>query len=150
MAKTTQPIRDKNQARALINHYLQRGQIRNYALIIIGIYTALRISDMLCLNWKQVYDFKRKRLRKTITLQEKKTGKIKTVALNKNCKKALKRLLHTAPPSCPAQAVFQNKHTGKAISRIQAYRIIRDASEAVNLEEHVSCHSLRKTFANVS
>ena len=32
------------------------------------------------------------------------------------------------------------------MSRYQAYRIIRKAAESVGLPEHVSCHSLRKTF----
>jgi integrase len=35
---------------------------------------------------------------------------------------------------------------GKAISRIQAYRIIRNAAEALKFEMRVSCHSLRKIF----
>ena len=33
-----------------------------------------------------------------------------------------------------------------AISRFQAYRIIRRAAEECGLEGHISCHSLRKTF----
>jgi hypothetical protein len=41
----TEPIRDKHQIRELANFYLQRGQIRNYCLIILGVHTALRISD---------------------------------------------------------------------------------------------------------
>jgi site-specific recombinase XerD len=39
-----------------------------------------------------------------------------------------------------------NERTGNAISRVQAYRIIRGAGCAVGLVERVSCHSLRKTF----
>jgi len=39
-----------------------------------------------------------------------------------------------------------NEQTGKAISRIQAYRIIRAAAEALRLPNRVSCHSLRKTL----
>ena len=34
----------------------------------------------------------------------------------------------------------------KPISRIQAFRIIKDAVDALGFEEHISCHSLRKTF----
>ena len=52
---TTEPIRDKTQARALIHYYLHRGKIRNYTLITMGIYTALRISDLLSLSWGSVY-----------------------------------------------------------------------------------------------
>ena len=146
MSTATQPIRSKKEIRALINYYLRRGQIRNHALIVTGIYTALRVSDLLRLTWADVYDFKNKRFRKTITITEKKTGKAKIIALNKNCTAALKRLIHTANPTCRNQSIFENKRTGKSISRVQAYRIIRDASKAVNMENHASCHSLRKTF----
>ncbi|GHS91371.1 hypothetical protein AGMMS49957_18160 [Synergistales bacterium] len=50
---TTQPIRDINQARELANYYLQRGAIRNHVLIVMGIHTALRISDVLSLKWEE-------------------------------------------------------------------------------------------------
>ncbi|GHV44323.1 hypothetical protein FACS1894204_01270 [Synergistales bacterium] len=33
-----------------------------------------------------------------------------------------------------------------AISRVQAYRIVRAAAEALGFRFRVSCHSLRKTF----
>lgn len=32
------------------------------------------------------------------------------------------------------------------IDRVPAYRIIKEAATAAGLDEHVSCHSLRKTF----
>ncbi|MCL2086239.1 MAG: tyrosine-type recombinase/integrase [Oscillospiraceae bacterium] len=41
---------------------------------------------------------------------------------------------------------MENKRTGKATSRVQAYRIIRAAAEALAFESRVSSHSLRKTF----
>lgn len=38
------------------------------------------------------------------------------------------------------------KSNSEPISRQQAYRIIKKAAENVGLTEHISCHSLRKTF----
>jgi len=143
---TTQPIRDKKQVQALINYYLQRGQIRNYLLITMGIYTALRISDLLKLTVGDIYDFKQNRLHKTITIVESKTGKSKIIALNKNCLSALKHYLHNSPPHHPRQVLFANQKSGKPISRVQAYRIIRAAAEELDFSQAVSCHSLRKTF----
>ena len=141
--KTTQPIRNKNQVRALVEYYLRRGQIRNYVLIVMGLYTALRISDLLRLRWDDVYDFAKGCVRASITISEKKTGKSKTIALNIDIIKALTILSSTAKPGA---FIIENKNTHKAISRIQAYRLIRAAAEALSFRDAVSCHSLRKTF----
>ena len=54
----SEPIRYKHKLRQLAGYFLQRGQLRNYALIILGVYTALRISDLLHLTWNDVYDEK--------------------------------------------------------------------------------------------
>jgi integrase len=141
--KTTEPIRNKHQIRELMAYYLNLGQIRNYVLIMLSLRTALRISDILRLRWDDVYDFKSRRIRKNITITEKKTGKAKTIALHTDIINALKRYLYAAKPGV---FLIENPRTGKAISRIQAYRLIRSAAEALAFESRVSCHSLRKTF----
>jgi len=141
---TTQPIRKKSQVRELANYYLQKGQIRNYVLIILGVHTALRISDLLRLRWEDVYDFENLRVCTTITITEKKTKKTKIVALNKATISALSSL--AAKKATKGRFLIENTKTKKAISRIQAYRLIRTASEALGFHNHVSCHSLRKTF----
>jgi len=87
---TTQPIRSKHQIRQLTEYYLRKGQLRNYVLIILGLHTALRISDLLRLKWENIYDFNRNCVRETIEITEKKTKKAKTVALNKAVIGALK------------------------------------------------------------
>ena len=142
---TTEPIRDKKQAAALARYYQDRGQFRNYALIIIGMYTALRISDILRLTWDDVYDFERKRVRSAIDITEKKTKKAKSLALNREVIAALCLMLQWVPAK-PGGALFMSRKTGRAIGRVQAYRIIRCAAEALELPDRVSCHSLRKTF----
>lgn len=47
---TTEPIRNKKQFKQLADHFMQKRQIRNYTMIIMGTYTALRISDLLRLK----------------------------------------------------------------------------------------------------
>jgi len=141
---TTQPIRNKKQVRELANYYLQLGQIRNYVLVVLGVHTALRISDLLRLRWDDVYDFNNRRMRKSVTIIEKKTSKEKTFALNKD---AIRALSLFAMQSAKQEAfLIENPQTKKSISRIQAYRIIRAAAESLKLQTRVSCHSLRKTF----
>ena len=141
--KTTQPIRDKRHIRKLAEYFLNRNETRNYVLFVFGIHTALRISDILRICWDDVYDFENKRVRESLEVVEKKTKKNKTIALNSQVKSALTMYVFAAKPGA---FVFENKRTEKAISRVQAYRILRAAAEALKMLVRVSCHSLRKTF----
>ena len=141
---TTQPIRNKHQVCELAGYYFRKGQLRNYALIVLGVHTALRISDLLRLRWEDVYDFDNRCVRVNINITEHKTSKSKTIALNKSAVKALSML--ASQFAAFGRFVIENPKTGKAISRIQAYRIIRAAGEALKFQIRVSCHSLRKTF----
>lgn len=139
----TEPIRDKNQLRELSEYFLKRGQFRNYALVVAGTYTALRISDLLRLKWSDVYNEKRDEFRPHVTVTEKKTGKEKTIALNKHVINALRLYL----PHRRGEFIFaNNRKDGRAISRIQAWRIIHAAVEAIGALGKISCHSLRKTW----
>jgi integrase len=140
----SEPIRDKNKLRELAGYYLELGQFRNYALIILGVHTALRISDLLLLSWESVYDERSGEFRAHVTITEKKTGKRKTIALNRQAITAL-RLLY--PHRRGAFIFVSNRKNLEPISRVQAWRIIRAAAEAVGLAgQGISCHSLRKTF----
>jgi len=139
----TEPIRDKNQVRDLAGYWLKRSNIRNYALIVLGVCTALRIVDLLSITWKDVYDESNGAFRTHIALTEKKTGKRKVIALNKQAISAL-GLLH---PHRRSTFLFaSNRKEDKAISRVQAWRIVKAAVVAVNIAGAISCHSLRKTF----
>ena len=51
---TTQPIRDKDELKNFIAYYeVAHPNIRNYTMIILGLYTALRISDVLNLKMER-------------------------------------------------------------------------------------------------
>ena len=139
----TEPIRDEYHARTLATHLLEKGEIRNYVMVTVGMYTALRISDILRLYWDDVYDFEKSRVRREITVVEKKTRKARTIALNKNVVKALEKYVEEAARGKP---LIVNKNTGNPISRVQAHRIVTNAAEKAKIPGKVSCHSLRKTF----
>ena len=141
---TAQPIRNKDQVRQLADHFKKKGQLRNHVLVVLGVYTALRISDLLRLRWDDVYDFENLRVKSFINITEKKTRKTKIIALNKTAVKALALLAKKTVRK--GGFLIENKQTKKSISRIQAYRIIRAASEALDFKTRVSCHSLRKTL----
>lgn len=143
---TTEPIRDKKSVTRLLAYYSNRGEHRNQLLITLGIFSALRISDILSLTCKDVYDLKSGKVRKFVHVVEQKTKKKKTIAMHKESIKTLEAYLHLLKPSEPREPLFLNKRTGKAISRVQAHRIISAAGVAIGLTFPISSHSLRKTF----
>ena len=138
---TVQPIRDKKKIEAMKK--ILRGDkdngMRNYILFSLGINTGLRISDILKLNAGDVIG------KDHITLIEQKTDKTKRFPLNKALQKDLSAYIKDNNMELVNILFPSRKGTNKPITRIQAYRIIRDAAIAVEIDE-IGTHTLRKTF----
>ena len=152
--KTTQPVRDIVELKKIKKYYREvKPNKRNFLLIICGLNTALRISDILKLRWKDVYNENLLSFKSHIDVKEQKTGKKTTVFINNNLKEALasflKDIIEKKGKLCNVMEQFiflGQKSTDKPISRIQAFRIISEAAKKCLLSHKVSCHSLRKTF----
>lgn len=145
---TTQPIRDLDTLTALKNYYYEKEpNLRNYAMISLGLNTALRISDLLQLQWKDIYDFENQNFRYHVVVTEQKTGKENRIALNQSARDALEEYKESLGNVEKEDFLFCGRKRRRIpLSRSQAYRIIRHASEELHLEECISCHSMRKTF----
>lgn len=147
---TTEPIRDRKTLQNFKDYYRStEANMRNYTIIIIGLNTALRISDILHLTHDAVY--KNGSVKEHIVVREQKTGKENRVLLNHEARTALakyhKTLVKTKMYQDGNPYLFPSpKKADAPLSRFQAYRMITDAARAVGIEEHISCHSLRKTF----
>lgn len=144
----TYPIRNEEELEQFKDYFLHVKPVyRNYALIVIGLNTAFRIGDLLNLKWKDVFNDKRECFREHICITEHKTGKERRVAINASVAETLRILRENAHCTDDVQYLFPSIRNSKlALSRSQAYRIIREAAEYAGLDEHISCHSLRKTF----
>ena len=141
---TTCPIRKEEDLQRFKNYYLEKGNMRNYLLIVVGLNTALRIGDVLKLKWEDVYDEHWGRFRRHLHVVEQKTGKQNYIALNDCIISTLEQCYHGQKGE---EYLFcTNRHVNQPISRSQAWRIIRKAAEETGQDEHISCHSLRKTF----
>lgn len=145
---TTYPIKNEEKLEKFKNYYLtEKPAYRNYAMIILGLNTAFRISDLLNLQWKDVYYRKKHCFREHICIVEQKTGKERSVAMNDKVLEVLSRLQKNSDDSEENLYLFPSgRKTQTHLSRSQAFRIIREAAEYAELDEHIGCHSLRKTF----
>ena len=144
---TTQPIRNKDELTAFRMYYKDiRPNSRNYCLIVMGLNTALRISDLLRLKWDNVYNFKHHEFRTHFLINEQKTGKNNYVTLNCNATDALKDYFNERNPNDHEFIFTKNTCRYQPISRTQAYRIVKTAAGRTVQDAHISCHSLRKTF----
>lgn len=145
-----QPIKEKRDLENLKNYYdVISPNMRNKVLIIVGLNTALRISDILHLQWKSVYDFKYNEFLTHICLKEKKTNKISTIKMNRNILDILneyKSFMEKSDRIEPERYLFSHRNKNIPISRVQAFRIIKKAGEYFEIPGNISCHSLRKTF----
>ena len=144
---TTQPVRKKEQLKLLKEYYLsEKPNPRNYMLIIIGLNTALRISDILGLRYGDVYDYQRESWKSHLTITEQKTGKQNRIYINQEVRRILEKNTVPAQREASSWLFTSQKQKRSHLSRYQAYRIIQNAGIFAGLDERISCHSLRKTF----
>ena len=145
--ETVQPIRDLKKIDAM-KKVLSRGPYgkRNLLLFVLGINSALRISDLLAMKLGDVVTEKKK-VRDFISVREIKTKKTKRFRLNGNAAKAIKSYVDSLDNFNMDEHLFlSRKGDNKAISRVQAWEILNNAAREVGLREHIGTHTLRKTF----
>ncbi len=149
--QTVQPIREVRKIEAM-KKILRASGKRNELLFILGINSALRISDILSLKVSDVLD-ESGEVREAVSLNEQKTRKSKLFPLNDSAKKAIREYVEEAKPEMEAP-LFSSRTRAKknnperkrtAITRVQAWEILSKAADEVGLE-HVGTHTLRKTF----
>lgn len=148
---TAQPIRSTEDLKNFKKYYEEiNPNERNQLLIIVGLNTALRISDILSLQWGTVYDFDKEQFKTHIVLTEQKTGKSSSIFLNQNIQDALAQYKEHLRLQGKAvrryQFLFRTFTKNVPISRTQAFRIIKEAADYNNIPGVICCHSLRKTF----
>lgn len=145
---TTQPFRKIDEIEQLKHFFCSKGEIRNYVLITLGINTALRISDLLQITWKDVWNFNTQHFKEHMVIVEHKTGKTANIYLNFQCQESLQKLRESYNNQIfPSEYIFKSRvGENKPISRNRAYVIIKDACRVLGYEENLACHSLRKTF----
>lgn len=144
---TTQPIRDRQELQNFSTYYKdEKPNLRNNALVVLGLNTALRISDLLHLRWNDLYDFEKLCFRDHLLIKEQKTGKRNRIAINEKAREAMEMYFNERNPAEDEFIFSKRTNPYKPLSRSQAYRIVKDDANHTTSEEAASCHSLRKTF----
>lgn len=133
-----EPIRDIDLVKD-IGRYFKERNVRNYIMYLIGIYSGLRITDILALR---VRDVKNK---SSITLREKKTGKQRIFPINPFLKRALNEYIAEEDLNMDDYLIKSTGKKNKPITRDMAYKIMKQAAEYFGLQ-NIGTHTLRKTF----
>jgi len=133
--KVVQPIRDFEKVEEIMRILKERNE-RNFILFMVGLYTALRISDILRIR---VEDIKKDYL----NIREQKTSKSRRIYLNQDLKRALRSYI--ADKGSHEYLIKSREGGNRPITRAMAYTILKDVAEEVGLDS-IGTHSLRKTF----
>ena len=138
------PIRDSMKI-IEIENLLKSSSPRNYLLFAFGIRVALRISDLLSLQVKDVLTASGD-IKDSIIVIEKKTGKRRIIKLNNPAKEAIAWYFDRTNNTDANSYLFYSQKGG-ALSRFQALRLIKNWCKQVGVDGIIGTHSLRKTWA---
>lgn len=132
---TVEPIRDLDVVMD-IAEYLKGKSDRNYVMFMFGIYTGLRISDILKFRVRDVRD------KDAVYIREKKTGKEKRFPINAELKPVIKDYVYGKDDY---EYLFKSPRGNRPITRQQAYNILSEAGRQFDIDK-IGTHTLRKEY----
>jgi integrase len=145
-----EPIRDRKKIAQIKN--LLRGQqrYRDLLLFVVGINTALRISDLLKLRIVHLVD-EQQHIKRRFWIREQKRGKRHEITINHSIREVLEEFLeaYAGVADNPKHFLFFNtkvKNYAVSIKRGQAWKFITTICKQVGLRGNFGTHSLRKTW----
>ena len=111
-------------------------------LISIGVFTGLRISDLLSLTYSDLLS------NETFTLREMKTKKQRSIKVNKDLKEIVSRIVSKSNITNLNQLIFINKYGTKSIDKSYVNVKLKELVKKyrIKLDGNVSTHTFRKTL----
>jgi integrase len=111
-------------------------------LISIGVFTGLRISDLLTLKYSDLLNSE------TFYIKEKKTQKQRSIKVNKDLKEIVSRIVQKSKVIDLEQLIFINKYGTKSIDKSYVNVKLKEIIKMyrIRLEGNVSTHTFRKTL----
>ena len=133
--QTVEPIRKISDIEK-VKSLLKLKKERDYLLFVMGINCGLRISDLLKLK---VSDVKNKTY---IEIVEQKTGKKRRLLLRENLIKLINNYIKDKSEE---QWLFKSQKGSKAVTRVQAYRIINSVCKKAGFRKTFGYHLYQMT-----
>jgi integrase len=142
--RTTTSSLDWDQFRSLISKLERDGEFKYCLLVAIGVFSGLRISDLLQLRFSHFDNTD------IMTIKEKKTGKTRRIKINTDLKAIVNRVREKMKPKDPDQFIFLNRYGSKPIDQswinVNLKRIFK--KYGIEVEGNISSHMFRKTLGN--
>jgi len=111
-------------------------------LISIGVFTGLRISDLLTLTYSDLLN------NETFSLKEMKTKKQRSIKVNKDLKEIVSRIVSKSNITDLNQLIFINKYGTKSIDKSYVNVKLKELIKKyrIKVDGNVSTHTFRKTL----
>jgi integrase len=140
--KTTTTYMEWNDFISLITRLEKDGDYKFCLLISIGVFTGLRISDLLTLKYTDLLN------NDTFSINEMKTKKQRSIKVNKDLKEIVNRIVSKSNITNLNQLIFINRYETKSIDKsyvnVKLKEIIK--KYRIKIDGNVSTHTFRKTL----
>ncbi|MFZ4105922.1 tyrosine-type recombinase/integrase [Flavobacterium sp.] len=139
---TTTTYMEWNDFISLITRLEKDENYKFCLLISIGVFTGLRISDLLTLTYSDLLN------NETFTLREMKTKKQRSIKVNKDLKEIVSRIVSKSNITNLNQIIFINKYGTKSIDKSYVNVKLKELVKKyrIKLDGNVSTHTFRKTL----
>ena len=142
--KTTTTSMEWDQFKSLISKLERDGEYKFCLLISVGVFTGLRVSDLLQLKFNQFIGTE------FLNIIEKKTKKDRRIKINSDLKDIVERIKLKMNIADDDQFIFLNKYGTKPIDKSYVNVKLKELFKKydIHLEGNVSSHLFRKTLGN--
>ena len=143
------PVKDKTDIALIYRRLVKLNRHREAELFLIGCNVALRISDLLSLEFEQItFETRSDQIVGFSDIREKKTKKKKRVTFNPVAVEAIARLRELNPDHVYLFQAMGNRvgYRIKPVSPSWVFETFKEVKEDLDLGFNFSSHSMRKTF----
>jgi integrase len=127
---------------SLITRMEKNEEYKFCLLISIGVFTGLRISDLLSLKYSNLIG------KDVLTLTEKKTKKVRTIKLNPDLTSLVERIFRKQNLTNINQPIFINRFGTKVMDRSYVNVKLKElfSKNRIKIDGNISSHLFRKTL----